>query len=97
MMDWIEITGWTLLHFVWQGALLGLAVAGALWLCRRRSARARYAVASGGLVTLLAAPVVTAAFLWQAARTVEPRGRGDRAAAHPPENGAAGSRGSYLT
>lgn len=60
MRDWIEITGWTLLHFVWQGALLGLAVAGALWLCRRRSARARYAVASGGLVTLLAAPVVTA-------------------------------------
>lgn len=90
MRDWIEITGWTLLHFVWQGALLGLAVAGALWLCRRRSARARYAVASGGLVTLLAAPVVTAAFLWQAARTVEPRGRGDRAAAHPPEDGAAG-------
>ena len=90
MRDWIEITGWTLLHFVWQGALLGLAVAGALWLCRRRSARARYAVASGGLVTLLAVPVVTAAFLWQAARTVEPRGRGDRAAAHPPEDGAAG-------
>ena len=90
MRDWIEITGWTLLHFVWQGALLGLAVAGALWLCRRRSARARYAVASGGLVTLLAVPVVTAAFLWQAARTVEPRGRGDRAAARPSEDGAAG-------
>ena len=68
MRDWIDVTGWTLLHFVWQGALLGLAVAGVLWLFRRRSAKARYAVASGGLAALLAVPVVTAAVLWQAAR-----------------------------
>lgn len=84
MRDWIEITGWTLLHFVWQGALLGLAVAGVLWLCRRRSANARYAVASGGLVALLAAPVLTAAVLWQAARTVEPLRAADRSAAREP-------------
>ena len=80
MRDWIDITGWTLLHFVWQGALLGLAVAGILWLCRRRSANARYAVASGGLVALLAAPVVTVAFLWQAARATEPFGAANRTA-----------------
>ena len=88
MRDWIEITGWTLLHFVWQGALLALAIAGVLWLCRRRSANARYAVASGGLVTLLAAPVVTAAFLWHAARTVEPSERADRAATRALGSGA---------
>ena len=41
MRDWIDITGWTLLHFAWQGALVGLAVAGVLWLFRRRSANAR--------------------------------------------------------
>ena len=80
MRDWIDITGWTLLHFVWQGTLLGLAVAGVLWLCRRRSANARYAVASGGLVALLAAPAVTAVVLWQAARAVEPTGGAHRAA-----------------
>ena len=88
MRDWIDITGWTLLHFVWQGALLGLAIAGILWLCRRRSANARYAVASGGLVALLAAPVVTAAVLWQAARTFEPLRRTDSAAAREPGGGS---------
>ncbi len=92
MRDWIEITGWTLLHFVWQGALLGLAIAGVLWLCRRRSADTRYAVASGGLVTLLVAPVVTAAVLWQGARTVEPVARADRATARAPGAGATGGR-----
>ena len=80
MRDWIDIIGWSLLHFVWQGALLGLAVAGVLWLCRRRSANARYAVASGGLLTLLATPVVTAAVLWDSARTVDTVAPTDRAA-----------------
>ena len=90
MRDWIEITGWTLLHFVWQGALLGVAVAGILWLCRSRSAKTRYAVASGGLVALLAAPVVTAAVLWQAARTAEPFGSADRTATRALGSGSTG-------
>ena len=94
MGDWIEIIGWTLLHFVWQGALLGLAVAGVLWLYRRRSADSRYAVASGGLVTLLAAPVVTAALLWQAARTVEPFT--DSARTAPRELGTGAAAGHAL-
>ena len=94
MRDWMEITGWTLLHFVWQGALLGLAIAGILWVCRRRSANARYGVASGGLIALLAAPVVTAAVLWQAARAVEPLQRTDLAAAR--EQGNRSTRGHAL-
>ena len=88
MRDWIEITGWTLLHFVWQGAILGLLIAGVLWIYRRRSASTRYAVASGGLLALLAAPVVTGAVLWQAARTVEPSGSADRVAARALGTGA---------
>ena len=92
MRDWIDITGWTLLHFVWQGALLGLAVAGILWLCRRRSANARYAAASGGLVALLAAPVVTAAVLWQAARAAEPVGPANRTATRALGSGSTGGR-----
>ena len=90
MRDWIDVTGWTLLHFVWQGALLGFAVAGVLWLCRRRSANARYAVASGGLAALLAAPVVTAAVLWQAARAPEPVGPVNGAATRTLGSGSAG-------
>ena len=88
MRDWIDVTGWTLLHFVWQGALLGLAIAGILWLCRRRSADARYAVASGGLVALLAAPVITATVLWQAAHTVEPFGSAGRTASRALGSGS---------
>ncbi len=90
MRDWIDITGWTLLHFVWQGALLGLAVAGILWLCRCRSANARYAAASGGLLALLAAPVVTAAVLWQAARAPEPFGPANRPATRALRSGSTG-------
>ena len=90
MRDWIDITGWTLLHFVWQGVLLGLAVAGVLWLCRRRSADARHAVASGGLVALLAAPVVTAAVLWQAARAPESFGPANGTATRALGNGSTG-------
>ena len=88
MSDWIEVSGWTLLHFAWQGALLGLAVAGVLWLCRRRSSNARYAVACAGLAVLLAAPMVTATVLWQAERTSEPFERADRAAARELGNGS---------
>ena len=88
MKGWIEITGWTLLHFAWQGALLGLAVAGVLWLCRRRSSNARYAIASGGLAALLAAPLMTAAVLWQTGRTSEPVALADRAADREPGSGS---------
>ena len=90
MRDWIDVAGWTLLHFVWQGALLGLAVAGILWLWRRRSANARYAVASGGLIALLAAPAVTAAVLGQAARAVEPFADVKRTAFGRPGSGSTG-------
>jgi beta-lactamase regulating signal transducer with metallopeptidase domain len=63
MNPWIEVTGWTLIHFVWQGGLLAVATAVGLRLCRRRSSQARYAIACAGLTAMLASPVVTAAFL----------------------------------
>ena len=64
MNPWMQATGWALIHFVWQGGLLALATAVGLRLCRRRSSRARYAIACAGLTAMLAAPVVTAAFFW---------------------------------
>jgi len=45
--------GWTLVHFVWEGALLALVLAGAL--CIIRSSRARYTAACLGMLTMLAA------------------------------------------
>ena len=54
----IDLAGWTLLHFLWQGTLAGaLAFAGLRVL---RSAEARYAFACSALAAMVAAPVVTA-------------------------------------
>src|SRR5215475_2828684 len=49
--------GWALLHLVWQGTALAALAAGAMSLLRRASAR--YLVAVGVLVAMLAAPVAT--------------------------------------
>jgi beta-lactamase regulating signal transducer with metallopeptidase domain len=49
--------GWTLLHFLWQGTAVAALAAVLITLCRRASAR--YALAVGALVLMLAAPVAT--------------------------------------
>ena len=65
MNAWTDTIGWTLIHFVWQGAWLALATGVALRLLRGRAPQARYAVATLGLVAMLTAPLITAAALWQ--------------------------------
>jgi beta-lactamase regulating signal transducer with metallopeptidase domain len=59
----IELAGWTLVHFVWQGTAIALVLGLALSLIGRRAARLRYALACATLLTLAVAPVVTAALL----------------------------------
>ncbi|HET7844416.1 MAG TPA: M56 family metallopeptidase [Xanthomonadales bacterium] len=57
-IDWVQALGWSLLHFIWQGALVG-AVYGALrWLVGDR-ANWRYAIGLGSLAVLAALPVGT--------------------------------------
>jgi beta-lactamase regulating signal transducer with metallopeptidase domain len=51
--------GWTLLHFLWQGAAVALLLAGVLFLLRRRSASARYLAACTGLALMALLPVLT--------------------------------------
>jgi beta-lactamase regulating signal transducer with metallopeptidase domain len=53
--------GWTLVHFLWQGTAVAALAAVLMTLCRRASAR--YALAVGALVLMLAAPVATFSFL----------------------------------
>src|SRR5690349_19530136 len=53
----LQALGWTLLHFVWQGAALAALFAVANTLCHR--ATTRYALAVVTLVLMMAAPVVT--------------------------------------
>src|SRR5258708_4842885 len=61
----LRTLGWTLLHFIWQGA--GLAALFAVGAAVCRSAPARYALAVGALVLMLASPVIT--FTWLRAQT----------------------------
>jgi uncharacterized protein (TIGR03435 family) len=61
MTTWIDLAGWTLLHFLWQGAIVwGVATVllRSLW-----TAQARYAVACVSLLAMVAAPLATAALL----------------------------------
>jgi bla regulator protein blaR1 len=62
----LQTLGWTLLHFVWQGAALAALLAVAMAVCR--SASTRYALAVGALVLMIAGPVVT--FSWMQRQTV---------------------------
>lgn len=59
----LRAMGWTLLHSLWQGALLGLLAAVALRLARHRSAEFRYALAAGALGLLVLAFAGTLAWL----------------------------------
>ena len=63
MSPLMHVVGWTLIHFVWQGAVLAIAAAGVLRLCRHRSANARYAISCVVLAAMLASPVITARVL----------------------------------
>jgi beta-lactamase regulating signal transducer with metallopeptidase domain len=63
MNSWTQIVGWTLIHFAWQGAIVGLLTAGVLRLSRHRSANARYIVACVALMIMLASVILTARML----------------------------------
>ena len=49
----VDALGWTLLHFVWQGAAIAALLATADLLLRRASAHARYLAACGAMVLML--------------------------------------------
>ncbi|HEV2802936.1 MAG TPA: M56 family metallopeptidase [Pyrinomonadaceae bacterium] len=55
----LQTLGWTLLHFVWQGALVALLYASVALALRRASANLRYAVACACMFLMLALPVAT--------------------------------------
>ncbi|WLT31874.1 M56 family metallopeptidase [Geothrix sp. PMB-07] len=59
LQPWAQALSWTLLHFLWQGLVLGLLAWGTLALMRGSSARARYGVACAFLVLMVASPLAT--------------------------------------
>ena len=75
-----QVIGWALLHFLWQGALVGGLTAMALAGLRRSAADIRYVVSTIALSLMLTLPAVTVAQLWRspaatpAASSSEPGG-----------------------
>jgi D-alanyl-D-alanine endopeptidase (penicillin-binding protein 7) len=56
MNNLIHAGGWALIHFLWQGALIGGASAALLWLMRDARPGARYAVSCAALLACLLWP-----------------------------------------
>src|SRR5215510_12321680 len=54
-----QALGWTLIHFIWQGALIGILYLSASLILRRRSANARYAAACMAMLLMLIAPAAS--------------------------------------
>ena len=57
--DYVSALGWTLLHSLWQAALLGLVAALGFYLLRRRSAQSRYTLGVAALGAQILASVAT--------------------------------------
>lgn len=62
-MPLTQALGWTMIHFIWQGALLGVLAGAVLALAANSTARVRYAVCCGGMLVMMAAPLVTLAVM----------------------------------
>jgi beta-lactamase regulating signal transducer with metallopeptidase domain len=58
----LERLAGSLLHFVWQGAVIAILAAVTLHLLKRRSSQCRYAVAALALLLMLLAPLATFVF-----------------------------------
>jgi TonB family protein len=63
----VTAVGITLVHFLWQGAAIGIVTAALLATCPRAMARTRYLIAGAGLVAMTLAPLVTLGLVWQTA------------------------------
>lgn len=59
LTTWTSVLGQALLHFLWQGALIGLLVAFALHLLRQARPQARYALACFGLLACVLVPLLS--------------------------------------
>src|ERR1700722_12070196 len=63
MNSYVELFGLTLLHFLWQGCVLGGAFLVAMLFARRADARVRYAICCVTLLAMVLCPVGTAVVL----------------------------------
>jgi uncharacterized protein (TIGR03435 family) len=66
--SWINVAGWTLVHFLWQGAAIAALTGCVLRLLRYWHPQWRYVTACTALAGMLAAPAITAVVLTSAPR-----------------------------
>lgn len=96
----ISSIGWTLLHFLWQGLLLGCATAVLLTLMRNARPGHRYAVACAALLMCLAWPALELYLRIQDAASVvaaaAPAGGWANAPGHRPESMMAYLQGNLI-
>jgi uncharacterized protein (TIGR03435 family) len=60
---WVERLGWTLVHFLWQGAVIAAVYAIVRrWVGQARSPQVRYVLACAALAAMVIAPIVTFSF-----------------------------------
>lgn len=87
----IEALGWTLIHFLWQGAAVGLIVLIAKSLIKASSAKLRYAISAMSLLVMLALPLITFAVVYSLSqkKTVTPVTRSASFAPVPTVNSEA--------
>ena len=57
--DWVQALGWTLVHSLWQGAVISILVAVAMIFLQKFSARIRYFIYGMSLVLLLGTSIAT--------------------------------------
>jgi bla regulator protein blaR1 len=70
-MPTVEALGWTLVHFLWQGALVALTLALARVALKRRTANLRYLASCAAMLLMLALPVITFVALSSIARETQ--------------------------
>jgi beta-lactamase regulating signal transducer with metallopeptidase domain len=79
-----QAVGWALLHFIWQGTVIGVATALVLLALRRSAADIRYLVSAIGLALMLTLAVVTGVQTWQTLNVTPDPGQRTSAVAAPP-------------
>jgi hypothetical protein len=67
----VHYVGWSLLHFLWEGAIVALLLTSALRLLSNRSSQLRYTAACCALVLMAASPPVTFGLLGINSRTAD--------------------------
>lgn len=63
-LPWVQALGWSLVHFLWQGAVVGVLFALVRSLLPREHSAVRYAVGLLALVMLALCPLLTLWVLW---------------------------------